>query len=61
MSCGVDAISDLELLWLRHKLVATAPIRPPAWEPPYAQGAALKRPKKKEKEKNQLKTILINS
>ena len=29
--------------------VATAPIRPIAWEPPYAMGAALKRQKKKRK------------
>ena len=27
----------------------TAPIRPLAWEPPYASGAALKRQKKKKK------------
>ena len=27
--------------------MATAPIRPLAWEPPYAEGAALKRQKKK--------------
>ena len=27
-------------LW--HRLAATAPIRPVAWEPPYAMGAALK-------------------
>ena len=31
------------------RLVATVPIRPLAWEPPYAEGAALKRPKKKKK------------
>ena len=30
--------SDLALLWCRP--VATAPIRPLAWEPPYAVGAA---------------------
>ena len=29
------------LLWLWHRPVATAPIRPLAWEPPYAVGAAL--------------------
>ena len=33
------------LLWLRHRPVATALIRPLAWEPPYAAGAALKRQK----------------
>ena len=31
-------------LW--HRPAATAPIRPLAWEPPYAAGAALKRQKK---------------
>ena len=30
------------LLWLWHRLVATAPTGPLAWEPPYAAGAALK-------------------
>ena len=28
------------LLWLWHRLAATAPISPLAWEPPYAAGAA---------------------
>jgi len=28
------------LLWLWRRLVATAPIGPLAWEPPYAAGAA---------------------
>ena len=40
-------IKDLALLWLWCRLAAIAPIRPPAWEPPYAKGAALKRQKKK--------------
>ena len=35
------------LLWLRHRPVAVALIRPLAWEPPYAEGAALKIKKKK--------------
>ena len=38
--------SDLALLWPWHRPAATAPIRPLAWEPPYAAGAALKRQKK---------------
>ena len=51
MRCGVGRRrgSDPELLWLWHKPVATAPIRPLDWEPPYAAGVALenaKRPKK---------------
>ena len=42
MSCGVGCRrgSDPELLWLWCRLVAAAPIRPLAWEPPYAEGAA---------------------
>ena len=32
--------SDPALLWLWCRLVATAPIQPLAWEPPYAAGAA---------------------
>ena len=43
--CG----SDPELLWLWHRLAATALIRLLAWEPPYAVGVALKRQKKKER------------
>ena len=56
MSCGVDLGGglDLKMLWLWCRLAATTPIGPPAWEPPYAVGAALektKRPKKKKKVK----------
>uniref|UniRef100_A0A4X1SIA2 Apoptosis inhibitor 5 n=1 Tax=Sus scrofa TaxID=9823 RepID=A0A4X1SIA2_PIG len=42
VSCGVGCRcgSDPELLWLWRRLVATAPIQPLAWEPPYAAGAA---------------------
>ena len=46
--CG----SDPTLLWLWRRPEAAAPMRPLAWEPPYATGAALekaKRPKKKKK------------
>ena len=44
MSCGVGRRcgSDLAFLWLWYRLVATALIRPLAWEPPYALGSALK-------------------
>ena len=54
MSCGIGhkCGSDLALVWLWHRSAATAPIRPLAWELPYAAGVALKRPKtitKKEK------------
>ena len=51
-SCGVGCRcgSDPTLLWLGCRPVAIAPIRPLAWEPPYAAGVALKK-KHKEKEK----------
>ena len=53
MSCGVGRrrSSDpvLLLLWLWCRLAATAPIRPPSLEPPYARGAALGKAKKKRK------------
>ena len=46
MSCGVGHRrgSDLALLWLWlcRRPAAAAPIRPLTWEPPYAEGAALK-------------------
>ena len=35
------------LLWLWYRPAATAPIRPLAWEPPYAAGMPLKRQAKK--------------
>ena len=53
MSCGAGRRqgSDLALLWLWHRLAATAPAGPLAWEPPYAAGAALKAQKTKKKKK----------
>ena len=39
-------VGDLVLLWLWHRLVASAPIQPLAWEPPYGADAAPKRKKK---------------
>ena len=49
LSCGVGRRrgSDLALLWLWHRLAATATIGPVAWEPPYGAGVALERQKKK--------------
>ena len=41
--------SDPALLWLWHRPAATAPIRPLAWEPPYAAEVALVKAKKKTK------------
>ena len=51
VSCAVGQRlgSDLALLWLWCRSVATAPIRPLAWEPPHDAGAALKRQKEKRK------------
>ena len=47
MSSGVVRSygTNLALLWLSRRPAATAPIQPLAWEPPYALGAVLKRPK----------------
>ena len=39
-------VEDLALLWLWHRPVATARIRPLAWEPPCAAEAALEKTKK---------------
>ena len=55
MSCGAGGRLSLDpaLLWLWCRPVATAPIRPLAWEPPYAVGAAqemAKRQKNKTKQ-----------
>ena len=61
MSCGVGGRcgSDLVLLWLWCRQVATAPIRPLAWEPPYATGAALKSQKTKKKKKKKERKKLV--
>ena len=40
---------DPTLLWLTHKPVGAAPIRPLAWESPHARGVALEKTKKKKK------------
>ena len=53
MNCGVGLQRGLDpaLLWLWHRLAATAPISPLAWEPPCAAGAALEKGKKTKKKK----------
>ena len=55
VSCGVGRRrgSDPALLWLWRRLAATAPIRPLAWEHPYAVGAAQEMTKR-QKEKRML-------
>ena len=57
MSYGVGCRCrwDAALLWLWHRPVAVALIRPLAWESPYAVGTALKRQKKKKKKKKEKK------
>jgi len=51
MSCGVGCGRGLDptLLWLWCRLVATAPICPLAWEPPYSIGVAQKMAKRQKK------------
>ena len=53
VSCSVvcRCCSDPALLWLWCRPAAAAPIRPLAWEPPYAAGAALKIQKDKKNPK----------
>ena len=49
VGCSCD--SDPVLLWLWRRLEATALIRPLAWEPPHALGAALEKTKRQKKKK----------
>jgi len=53
VSCGVGCRggSDPGLLWLWRRPVAAAPIRPLAWEPPYAMGVAPEMGKKDKKKR----------
>ena len=59
MSCGVGCRRDSDpvLLWLWRGLEATAPIRPLAWEPPYAAGVAQEMAKREEKRKKKRKIL----
>ena len=58
MSRGVACRRDLDpaLLWLWHRSAATALIRPLAWEPPYAEGAALEKAKRQKDQKKKKKS-----
>ena len=49
----VQRVKDPVLLWLWYRPAATPLILPLAWEPPYAEGTALKRQKTKKKKKEQ--------
>ena len=53
MSYGVGCRhgSDPALLWLWCRPVATAPIRPLAWKPPYAAGGAQEMAKRQKDQK----------
>ena len=55
MSCGVGhgRDSDPSWLWLWHRLMAAALMRPLAWEPPCAAEVALEKAKKKKKKKKE--------
>ena len=59
MSCGVGCRHGLDpaLLWLWRRPVATAPIQPLAWEPPYAAGAAQETPTTTTKDKKRQKNL----
>ena len=56
VSCGVGRRFGLDpaLLWLWHSPASTALIRPLAWEPPYAAGAALEKAKQTNKQTPQV-------
>ena len=60
MSCGVGCrcSSDLALLWLWYRPAATAPIRPLAWEPPYAMVSGPRKGKKTKKKKKKKKEFV---
>ena len=54
----VQWVKDLALPWLWCRPVATAPIRPLAWEPPYAMGSS---PRKDKKTKRKKKKVYPNA
>ena len=59
MSCGVGHRrgSDPLWLWLWHRPLTIALIRPIAWEPSYAEGVALEKTKKKERKKENTQVV----
>ena len=61
MSCGIGRRQglDLALLWLWCRPAAAAPIRPLAWEPPYATEVALEKAKKTKTKTKTKKTKLL--
>ena len=63
MSCGAACrcSSDPVLLWLWCRLAAIALIRPLAWEPPYAMGAALEMAKRQKTKQKPKMAILLKA
>ena len=51
---------NLVLLWLWHRLAATAPIGPIAWESPCDMGVALKKKKKAKRNTTEWEKIFAN-
>ena len=58
--CGIGhrCGSDLVLLWRWWRPAGAAPIRPLAWEPPYAEGEALKRTREKQTQTDSKMVVL---
>ena len=54
---GCRCASDLASLQMWHRLAAVAPLRPLAWEPPHAVGAALKKANKTKQNKKTINKI----
>ena len=48
-----QCVKNWAWLWLWHRPAAAAPVRPLAWELPYAMGVALKKKKKKKRKIHQ--------
>ena len=61
MSCGVGHRQgpDPTLLWFWRRPATTAPIRPLAWEAPYAVGAAQEKKKKTKKKKKKVMLVFL--
>ena len=56
---GLRRGSDPALLWLWWRLAATAPIRPLAWESPFAAGVALEKTKSPPPKRLGLASVLL--
>ena len=63
MSCGVGCRLGLDpaWLWLWRRPVAIAQIRPLAWEPPYAVGAAQETAKRQNNNNNKTKPSILTA